>query len=88
MNTAIAALAAQMNVSYADVAAMVAGVMRGIESDKVVDVYLGNESERVAMCEMYTADYVRKIDRIQIDYLTKPEFAHQLQTFVLTSLSA
>jgi hypothetical protein len=88
MNTAIAALAAQMNVSYADVAAMVAGVIRGIESDKVVDIYLGNESEHVAMCEMYMADYIRKMDRIQIDYLTKPEFSQKLRDFVLALLLA
>lgn len=88
MNAAIADLAEKMNVSYQDVMAMAAGIVRGIEADKVADVYLNNESERLVMCEIYMKAYVVKVQKIQIDYLTKPEYAHQLRTFVRSLLTA
>jgi hypothetical protein len=88
MNAAISDLAEKMNVSYHDVMAMAAGIVRGIEADKVTDMYLNNESERLAMCEMYMKAHVEKVQKIQIDYLTKPEYAHQLRTFVRSSLAA
>lgn len=88
MNEQIAALAAQMNVSYADVLAMVKGISASMEADKISDFYIGNESSRKNLCGAYMAAQVKKMDRIQTDYLTNTQFSRQIQGFVSDSLHA
>lgn len=87
MNQQIAELAEQIGVTYGDVLALASGIAAGMEADKVADVYLDNEAERVTMCGAYMASQVRKVEAVQIDYMTKPECAQQLRKAVFAGLT-
>ena len=86
MNEKISELSKQMGISYADVLAMAEGIAESLRTDKVDGIYLEKEIVRDELCCAYMADQVRKVQKIQTDYLVNTNFRNQIQGFIADSL--